>query len=50
MKLDIMYIIAEREKREREKRERDEGRQLPLYIDDRLPVEKPEAAEDHWRT
>lgn len=30
MKLDIMYIISERDKREREK---DEGRQLPLYIE-----------------
>jgi hypothetical protein len=35
MKLDIMYIISERDKREREKRERelDEGRRLPLYIE-----------------
>jgi hypothetical protein len=34
MKLDIGYIIAERERREREKREREaeEGRRLPLYI------------------
>ena len=35
MRLNIEYIIAEREKREREKRDRelDEGRRLPLYIE-----------------
>jgi hypothetical protein len=34
MKLDIGYIIAERERRERERREREaeEGRRLPLYV------------------
>ena len=34
MRLNIEYIIAEREKRERERRERelDEGRRLPLSI------------------
>ena len=34
MKLNIEYIIAERERRERERleREAEEGRRLPLYV------------------
>jgi len=39
MKINVEYIIAERERREREKREleKEEGRRLPLYIDERIP-------------
>lgn len=37
MKINLKYIIAEREKRERERREREqeEGRRLPLIIYER---------------
>jgi hypothetical protein len=37
MKINIDYIIAERERRERERleREAEEGRRLPLYIERR---------------
>lgn len=47
MKINIAYIIAERERRERERleREADEGRRLPLYIDDRPREEKPKCDE-----
>ena len=44
MKINVEYIIAERERREREKREleKEEGRRLPLYIDERPHERKME--------
>lgn len=46
MKINIAYIIAERERRERERRELEEAeaRRVPLYIDDRRE-EKPKCDE-----
>lgn len=39
--LNIEWIIAEKERRERERREREraEENRLPLYIDDRPPLD-----------
>jgi hypothetical protein len=50
MKLNIDYIIAERARRERERREleNEEGRRLPLYIDERKNYE-PEPVGEKYR-
>jgi hypothetical protein len=52
MKINIEYIIAERERRERERleREAEEGRRLPLYIDDGRRPNEPEPDDKKYRT